>query len=315
MAVIKVADIAWARLRSPDVDRQEEFLLDFGMVRSDRTNKALYMRGTDPSHHLHITEQGDPAFIGHAYYAQSEEDLHKISRVEGASSIEEIDEPGGGKRVRLKDPDGFQVEIVWGVEKVDSLPVRPHLTNRGSDRFRRVGEFYRPSNVPAQVKRMGHSVIMTSDIRKTLKWYRENFGFVSSDDVYAGPKENIVGSFNRLDHGDEYVDHHVFFCWQGSKVGLNHVSYEVEDIDDLMLGHQFLANKDKYEHMWGVGRHNLGAQVFDYWADPWRHVHEHWTDTDLLNFASGSNLISIQDGLKSLWGDRSPPKFRDFAVP
>jgi len=37
--------------------------------------------------------------------------------------------------------------------------------------------------------------------------------------------------------------------------------------------------------MWGVGRHNLGAQVFDYWADPWRHVHEHWTDTDLLNFA------------------------------
>jgi len=44
---------------------------------------------------------------------------------------------------------------------------------------------------------MGHSVLMTRDIRKTLKWYRENFGFVSSDDVYAGPKENIVGSFNR----------------------------------------------------------------------------------------------------------------------
>jgi len=315
MPVIKVADIAWARLRSPDVDRQEEFLLDFGMTRSDRTNKALYMRGTDPHHHIHITEPGDPAFIGHAYHAASEEDLHKAAKIEGASPVEDIDEPGGGKRVRLKDPEGFQVEIVWGMEKVAPLPIRPHDTNRGSDKWKRVKEFYRVSNTPSQVKRIGHTVIMTRDIKKYLKWYRDTLGFISSDDVYVGKPENIVGSFNRLDRGDDFVDHHVFFCWQGSKVGLNHVSFEVEDMDDMMLGHQYLAQKDKYEHMWGIGRHNLGAQVFDYWADPWRHVHEHWTDSDMLNVGSGSNLVSIQDGLKSLWGDRSPPKFRDFAVP
>ena len=235
MSVIKVADIAWARLRSPDVDRQEEFLLDFGMVRADRTNKALYMRGTDPTHHLHITEPGEPAFIGHAYYAASEEDLNKATRVDGASGIEEIDEPGGGKRVRLKDPEGFQVEIVWGMEKVAALPVRPHDTNRGSDKWRRVRDFYRVSNTPSQVKRIGHTVLMTRDIKKYLKWYRDTLGFISSDDVFVGKPENIVGSFNRLDRGDQYVDHHVFFCWQGAKVGLNHVSYEVEDMDDLML--------------------------------------------------------------------------------
>jgi len=108
VAVIKVADIAWARLRSPDVDRQEEFLLDFGMVRSDRTNKALYMRGTDASHHLHVTEQGDPAFIGHAYHAESEEDLHKIARVEGASPIEEIDEPAVESACDSKTRMGFK---------------------------------------------------------------------------------------------------------------------------------------------------------------------------------------------------------------
>ena len=32
-----VTDIAYGRLRAPDLDIMEEFLLDFGMVRADRT--------------------------------------------------------------------------------------------------------------------------------------------------------------------------------------------------------------------------------------------------------------------------------------
>ena len=28
--------------------------------------------------------------------------------------MESIDEPGGGKRVRLRDPMGYQIEIVYG---------------------------------------------------------------------------------------------------------------------------------------------------------------------------------------------------------
>ena len=76
------------------------------------------MRGTDPAHHIHVTEQGDPGFIGIAYYAASEEDLHKVARVPGASGVEDIDEPGGGKRVRLKEPNGYQIEIVWGMQQL-----------------------------------------------------------------------------------------------------------------------------------------------------------------------------------------------------
>ena len=56
MSVIKVKDIAYGRLRSPDLDAQEEFLTEFGMVRVERTNTALYMRGTDPDQFLHVTE-------------------------------------------------------------------------------------------------------------------------------------------------------------------------------------------------------------------------------------------------------------------
>ena len=64
MAWIKAQDIAYGRLTAPDLDLMEEFLMRFGMRRVERTNNALYMRGTDPSHHLHVTEKGAPRFVG-----------------------------------------------------------------------------------------------------------------------------------------------------------------------------------------------------------------------------------------------------------
>lgn len=85
MPVIKVLDVAYSRIRSPDLDVQEEFLVDFGFVRSARTADALYMRGTDPEHHIHVTHLGEPGFVGLAYLAASEEDLEKISKTEASS--------------------------------------------------------------------------------------------------------------------------------------------------------------------------------------------------------------------------------------
>jgi len=313
MPIIKVQDIAWGRMRAPDLDKMEEFLTDFGMVRAERTPKALYMRGTDPAHHIHITEKGDPLVVGWAYYAAGRDDLEKIARLDGASKVEPIDEPGGGYRVRLNDPDGFEIEVVHGVAAVAPLPVQRITLNRGSEKTARAGALTRLKPRASQVKRVGHSVILSKNLKKTLGWYRDNFGFISSDDIYAGNKENIIASLNRCDRGEEYVDHHVLFAWQSDQVGLNHLSFEVEDVDDVMLGHQYLIGKGKYEHMWGVGRHELGAQIFDYWCDPWGRVHEHWTDTDVLNAANGSNLAPVTD-LRAQWGDDTPQKFKNYGV-
>src|ERR1700730_3501411 len=116
MALIKVTDLAYGRLRAPDLDVAEEFLTHFGMVKADRTKNALYMRGTDPAHHIHVTEKGDPGFIGFAWVATSEDDLKAIAKFPGATGIENIDEPGGGKRVRLTEPNGYTIEIVHGIE-------------------------------------------------------------------------------------------------------------------------------------------------------------------------------------------------------
>jgi len=314
MPVAKVADIAFGRLQSPDLDLAEEFLTDFGFVRAERTPKALYMRGTDGAHHLHVTHLGAPKFISFAFYARNEEELERLARVEGASPVEAIDEPGGGKRVRLKDPHGFEIEVVHGIAALPPLPLTRNVLNWGPEKTRRAGELTRLPPGPAQVKRMGHGVIATTDLPKTLAWYRETLGLVCSDDVWAGEKTNIVASFNRCDRGEEFVDHHAFFTMKGPKAGLNHFSYEVRDIDDVMMGHEHLRKKAKYQHMWGIGRHRLGSQIYDYWCDPWGRVHEHWTDSDVLNAATPPGLAEAGAGTFAQWGESMPARFQTYAV-
>src|SRR5512143_1438103 len=210
--MIKVTDLAYVRLRAPDLDRMEAFLTDFGMVRAARTATALYMRGTDPQHHLHITELGDPAFVGIGLQAASAGDLDVIARAGGASAVEDIDEPGGGRRVRLTDPNGIAIEVVHGIAAVPPLVLPPaRRVNVGADR-RRLGAPQAVERGPAHVKRLGHFVLLVNDFRATEAFYHSHFGFVNSDEIYLGEREQVLAAFMRCDRGPEYVDHHTFLA-------------------------------------------------------------------------------------------------------
>ncbi len=301
MPIVRVTDIAFARLQSPDLDIAEQFLTDFGMVRAERTATALYVRGTGPNHHIQVVHVGEPRFLGLAFFAESEEDLKRLAAAPGAEGIEHLDEPGGGLRVRLKDPNGYQMEVLYGLEEHAALPARTVS--------RAPGEVLRIAPGPSQVKRLGHAVVMTPNARERIKWYREMFGFVPSDEIYAGAKDNIIASFNRCDRGDTHVDHHTFLCVEGPKAGLNHLAYEVESFEDLMLGHYHLKRAGRYQHWMGVGRHVIGSQVFDYWHDPWGRTHEHWWDTDRLTRRYPGNYVPVEEGLLSQWGPDVPEAF------
>lgn len=315
MPAAKVTDLNHIRLQSPSLDEAEEFLTNFGMVKSERTKDRLYMRGTDPSQHIHVTHLGAQKFLGLAFAVEDGDQLAHFAQLPGASGIEHVDEPGGGRRVRIQDLDGNALEIVHGIATAAPLPTHRNVLNWGDERLRRAGELMRLPRGPSQVKRIGHAVIMTQEAMKKTEWYRETLGLVPSDTVYAGEKSNVIATFNRLDRGETYVDHHVFLCIEGPSRGLNHVSFEVQTIDDVMLGHEHLRGKNRYEHVWGIGRHLLGSQVFDYWKDPWGRVHEHWTDTDVLNNRNTPNEFPAEEGLGSQWGEPAPAAFIGHASP
>ncbi len=311
--IIKIRDIAWIRLQSPDLDHAEAFLTDFGLVRSERTNSALYMRATDEQHHVHITTLGEPRVLAIGFTADSPADLHRLaSAAAGASDVQPLNEPGGGTCVRLREHNGITIEVVHGVASVARLPTRVGIYNTGAAR-RRLGEYQRIDPRPSQVKRIGHAVISTPDIEASVAWVGRHLGFRISENVHADDEpDKLLASFNRADRGSDYVDHHIMMFGRHDRAGLNHVSFEVQDIDDLHAGHDWL-NLQQHQHLWGIGRHLLGSQIFDYWRDPWGRVHEHWTDTDVLNEQTEARLVSRSQGLRSQWGPQAPREFRDAA--
>lgn len=141
---------------------------------------------------------------------------------------------------------------------------------------------------PAPVHRLGHFGMCVTDFDKTFDFYTRRFNLYPSDvcvpclrkiSIMCGvvrdllthlqightPEGKNVIVFNRLARGKELVDHHTFFFFEGPKSHVHHSSFETHDFDTQVLGHDWLRHKG-YENCWGVGRHVMGSQIFDYWS-------------------------------------------------
>tara|TARA_B100000315_G_scaffold248291_1_gene278007 strand:+ start:2578 stop:3507 length:930 start_codon:yes stop_codon:yes gene_type:complete len=307
--MIKVTDVQYARISVPDLDLAEEFLTNLGLVRSARTVKALYMRGSDTDHHCYIAElneQGQPGYTGMALAAASAEDLETIAKAEGASPIEAIDEPGGGNRVRLTDPAGFGVDIVFGIQQLSPIPVKNiQPQNTGSDR-QRLGNRAQFTSGPGQIKRLGHVVLFVEKFEECVEFYGSLFGFISSDKMFDdGDGETIVSNFMRCDRGKKHTDHHTLYLKAMTETRCHHLGLEVEDLEAVQIASHYMAATD-HKHNWGIGRHVVGSNIFDQWLDPWGLMHEYFADMDMLDAATPTALTAVSESLVTHWGPPHP---------
>lgn len=309
--VIKVWDVAFPRLQVPDLDRMEAFLLDFGMLPALRTDDTLYMRGTGTAPFVHVSHLGEPGFRGFALQAASRDDLDTLAACEGFSAVQRLDSPGGGWRVYATDPAGMTVEVVWGIEPVEPDEDGASRALNVADRFERLGEPQRIPAGPSRIKRFGHLAVNVPDPDVYFAWYHRHFGLIVSDGIELAPGMPI-GMFVRCDRGDTPTDHHTMLIasnmGSGGVTGLNHVSWEVCDIDDVFVGHAHMAAKNRAAE-WGIGRHLLGSQIFDYWNDPWGHIHEHWTDGDQFDASVPPGKQGLAEAAASQWGPDVPQSF------
>jgi catechol 2,3-dioxygenase-like lactoylglutathione lyase family enzyme len=298
---IKVNDIAFVRFRVPDLDDMQTFLEEFGMHCAERTDDTLYMRGTDDEGFVHVGHHGaDAGFLGLAFEANSLADLDQLAAHGEFSAVADLDGPGGGRVVRATDPDGFQIEVVAGRGSVGTLPLPSAAVRNDAASQPRTGAPLRLGSGPAHVKRLGHCVLNVVDFRASEAWYKQHFGLVTSDEI-ALDAQTSLGAFLRCDQGQRYVDHHTLFLLGVGKTGFNHAAFEVADFDDLMVGGTHLVSAGRH-HQWGVGRHILGSQIYDYWLDPYGHMVEHWTDGDLFNNTTTPNIADLGSLLGSQWG-------------
>lgn len=304
MTGIRIEDVAHVRFRAPDLAAMGAFLEDFGLTVFSESGR-LYGRGTGPAPFIHATEPGEAGFVALGLRAASVADLERLATSEGAA-VEASGTPGGGSMVVLQDPDGHRIEVVAGQAAASAEALPPAVRWNDARGHGRLRAARRVASGPAHVVRLGHAVLNVSDFRRSEAWYKARFGFLTSDEIALTP-EFSVGAFLRCDRGETPTDHHTLFLVQSPKgPGFNHAAFEVVDLDDLMVGHERLKAAGRTAE-WGIGRHILGSQVFDYWRDPWGHTLEHWTDGDLFTAADGSNVASMQDLLGVQWGPSAPP--------
>ncbi len=309
--MIKVQDIVYCIYRSPDLDKTHTFLTDFGMVDAGRTADKFYMRGAGSYPYVNIIEKGPAGFVAVGMLVGSAAELDEAAKLPGASPVETIDAPGGGKRVRLAGPDNYRFDLVHGMTPAAELPVRKPLPINFAWQKQRVLDLQRPDFEPARVVRVGHCVLKFSDGDYAVKWLQETLGMLVTDRMHLPEDEKkMLGTFMRLDRGDNPADHHTIFALQAhpGDIDVHHTSYEVQDPDAVHIGHQWLEKKG-YQLAWGVGRHLLGSQVFDYWRSPDGYIFEHYADGDLLNNKTkAGNYSATQENLAQ-WGPPVDPVF------
>lgn len=304
----KAQQLGYLLFEMPDLEKAGQYLRDFGLAPVRHDANALYMRGTQASPFCYRAQQADIArFVGFGLIMGRRSDLEALTALPGASSIEYLDYPGGGECVRLHDPSGFLVEAVYGQSPVDTLPHRKALELNYDLKTPRINVTQRPPQAPPEVLKLGHVVIEVADFQATCNWYTTHFGFIPSD-VQVLPDGSPAVAFLRLDLGERPADHHTLAMAQGFMPQFSHSAFELVDTDAIGMGQRILRERG-WKHAWGIGRHILGSQIFDYWNDPWGHKLEHYCDGDVFSSDSPMGVHSVSREAMSQWGQIMPVSF------
>ena len=316
---VRLVKVSHMRYRHADMDKLKVFMADFGMAIAQETDKAVWFRGYGKDPYVYYAERGpENVFLGGCFEVESYADLEKAAKLSNkrypAPKISELkDSPGGGNMVTIYDPEGFPMNFIHGQQTREADPERPQLLVNFEKTKVRQGKFQRFKPGPAPVHKLGHFGLTIADFDVLYPFYTEHFNFVASDLLYVEQedgKKKDVAAFLHIDRGEDYVDHHTFFMATAAEQHVHHCSFEVHDFDTQNLGHQWLAEKG-YTNVWGVGRHILGSQIFDYWRDTSNFMIEHYADGDLVNNKVPTGRMAAGDEALAVWGPDVPSTFLD----
>jgi catechol 2,3-dioxygenase-like lactoylglutathione lyase family enzyme len=307
--VARAWDIAHVMFARPDLDRASRFLLDFGLTEGAPVEAGRTFWATGGYGPNYILKLGKPRFLGLGLALSSEGDLERLAGLPGASAIEPAEGWPDGRQVRLTDPAGNAVRALLGPKAVPRAP-RSSLAQNLDGQLARLNAEQRPSTAPATILRLGHVVLNAVDFFRCSRWYLDNFGLLASDIQTIGDGDPAL-VFLRCNRGEIPTDHHSLVIAQNVTNDFGHAAFECIDLDDIAMGQEWLKAQG-WKHAWGVGRHLLGSQIFDYWRDPWGSKVEHFVDSDMYTEAKEAAVTPLTaEGLYQ-WG---PPVPADFEKP
>jgi catechol 2,3-dioxygenase len=235
------------RLRSieltlPGAAEAAAFLTDiWGMAPADVAGATHYLRGSGSFPYLVALEDGAESYVRSTTFVCSAERLKQLKRSVTkaglvASPVVSSD-PGGGHGIIVELAEGELLRFL-----VDAQEVAPI---EGKD-------------LPVKLT---HVVFNSADAEATGHLVEDALDFRVSDRT----KGMVFVRCNDSHHSTAFA--------RAGFPSLNHIAFEMEDIDAVMRGIGRLRDQDMAP-AWGPGRHGPGANVFAYFIAPFGPVIE-----------------------------------------
>jgi catechol 2,3-dioxygenase-like lactoylglutathione lyase family enzyme len=131
-------------------------------------------------------------------------------------------------------------------------------------------------------KTINHTVWVYPDVNQAFDFYRDRLNFRLTD-VQKG-----FGVYVRADGAYEHhnifiADGHAIFPQYDGKLRFQHANFGLEDIDEIMVGKNFLERRGYNLEGWGLGRHRISSEAFLYVPCPAGGDAEYGADGDALD--------------------------------
>jgi catechol-2,3-dioxygenase len=283
MSIVNVKRVSHVALKTKDVERQADFYTQMvGLGQTERDDAGrVYLRCNSNHHSIVLIPSMETGIDHFALDVGSPAELEAaaVALTKAGIAYETIqsDEPGQGTSLRLRDPNGFVVELIGEMAQADAN--------------------YGPRAV--QPRKLGHITLRVSDCKRSADFYSEVLGFRVSDWV----EDRFVWMRCNPDH------HGVAFS-QGDVVMLHHFAFEVPDFSYLARQADHLA-ENGYTMIYGPGRHGPGHNQFIYFRDPERNMVEYTCDVQQIwdDATYVPKVWSFKEQWSNVWGSPKPADF------
>ena len=202
----------------------------------------------------------------------------------------------------ITDPNGMLIHLSEQPADPELAEVEPFQINAPGRvmRKRRSAMLPRSAYAPAKPLRLGHILVFSPDVDKSVAFVTEALGMGLADRA----QDVIAFTCARRDS-----DHHVVAFAKSPEVGFHHASFQVSDPDEVGRGGRALLAKAGRGD-WGFGRHTIGSNFFHYIQDPWGSWFEYYSDMDHIDDYSlwTPTNYDMEDSLAS-WGPEVPHDF------
>lgn len=288
-----------AELVVTDLGRSREFYVDrLGLVVSEETPDALYLRGyEDRHHHSLVVRRGPEPVVDHlAFLVASEEDLDRaaafyVARGCPVRRLEPGEERGQGRSVRAQDPLGFPVEYLASMDRAAPLTWRYDLQRGG------------------RMQRLDHFNLHVPDVQAAFDHYYGDLGYRCSEYIEGDPPADTALYAAWLFRTPTVHD---VALTAGAGPRLHHVAFWTPDpLAITQLCDQLGAAGAHHAIERGPGRHGVSNAFYLYLRDPDGHrielyTADYWTgDPDLVPL----RWSVTDDQRRSFWGHPVPERW------